>query len=177
MQVIVDKLPTVTADGKPMSDKDRVKMAFNQYVKEEAIKQKGVVGENAKLKEVIDELDAENNRIINNEEPDEAEVAPEAPTPIEDAQKLDATVPGVAQSPEQAAGAVPPLEVVPEEGAPIPEEGEIKEETLNRYLATFRRQIAERRKALREQGVDEQGDAQIQNLQTKIDNKIGRAHV
>jgi hypothetical protein len=43
------------------------------------------------------------------------------------------------------------------------------EETLNRYLSTYRRQLAERRKELTEQGVEDvEADEQVQDIKTKI---------
>ena len=121
MSKIVSDLTTINKDGKPISDKQKVNMAFNQYVKEDAQKQKSVTGENEKLNQVTEELDAENNQIVNNEE-----------------------------------------ELV---------ESEISEETKNKYLATYNRQINERKKELRDQGVtDFESDEKIKEIQTKIDN-------
>jgi hypothetical protein len=68
MSKIVSGLTTINKDGKPISDKQKVNMAFNQYVKEDAQKQKSVTGENEKLNEITKELDEENNKIVNNEE-------------------------------------------------------------------------------------------------------------
>ncbi len=43
------------------------------------------------------------------------------------------------------------------------------EETLNRYLSTYRRQLAERRKELTEQGIEDvEADEQVQNIKSKI---------
>lgn len=45
------------------------------------------------------------------------------------------------------------------------------EETLNRYLSTYRRQLAERRKELTEQGIEDiEADEQVKNIKTKISN-------
>ena len=56
------------------------------------------------------------------------------------------------------------------------------EETLNRYLSTYRRQLAERRKELTEQGIEDiEADEQVKNIKTKISNtqerisKLGEA--
>ena len=68
MSKIVSGLTTINKDGKPISDKQKVNMAFNQYVKEDAQKQKSVTSENEMLNEVTKELDEENNKIVNNEE-------------------------------------------------------------------------------------------------------------
>ncbi len=45
------------------------------------------------------------------------------------------------------------------------------EETLNKYLSTFKRRLAERKKELRDQGVtDVEADQQVKNIEAKIEN-------
>lgn len=45
------------------------------------------------------------------------------------------------------------------------------EETLNKYLSTFKRRLAERRKELTEQGIEDiEADEQVKNIKTKISN-------
>lgn len=45
------------------------------------------------------------------------------------------------------------------------------EETLNKYLSTFKRRLAERKKELKEQGVtDVEADQQVKNIEAKIEN-------
>ena len=63
----------------------------------------------------------------------------------------------------------------PPAAAPVTEEAVVApqvpqtEETLNRYLSTYRRQLAERRKELTEQGVEDvEADEQVQNIKSKI---------
>jgi hypothetical protein len=45
------------------------------------------------------------------------------------------------------------------------------EETLNKYLSTFKRRLAERKKELRDQGIEDvEADQQVKNIETKIEN-------
>jgi len=79
-------------------------------------------------------------------------------------------------------GAAAEPEVPPTPAAPVVTE-EVKaeevvtpavpqtEETLNKYLSTFKRRLAERKKELKEQGVtDVEADQQVKNIEAKIEN-------
>lgn len=99
----------------------------------------------------------------------EAKVVEDQAKEFESRASKGAAEPEVPPTPPPAAAPVVTEEVKAEEVVTpaVPQ----TEETLNKYLSTFKRRLAERKKELKEQGVtDVEADQQVKNIEAKIEN-------